>query len=251
MNTSPPELPNAVPLEQLLLRDDLWLGHSQRFTARAAMATGYEDLDQALLNHGWPLGTLVEVCQPGIQGEWQLFTPALLEMPGLILLINPPADPFAQAFIQAGIDLDRLVVLKAADKSGFIASFIEASRASVGALMAWQPKDSMTYTELRKCLLGVSEGSGLSIMFRPAAVQQQSSPAGLRVYAQIVPTGLEVTVFKQKGHLPTQQFRPIILPLPEAWNAALPFNALNEGLVKKEPKKLQRLASVTPLRGKP
>lgn len=251
MNDMPPDTPPAVSLEQLLSRDDMWMGHSQRFTSRAALATGHELLNDGLLNQGWPLGSLVEVCQQGMQGEWQLFTPALLEAPGLIAILNPPAEPFCQAFIQAGIDLDRLVVVKAADKSHFIACYIELARASVGAVMAWQPKDSLTYTELRKCALAASEGTGLSVMFRPSAAQQQSSPATLRLFAQLVPTGLEVTIFKQKGHLQTQQARPIVLSMPERWKPALPYYALDQRTedIAREAKP-PRLASVTPLRGK-
>ncbi len=48
----------------------------------------------------------MEICQRGIQVEWQLFIPSPLELPGLIVLLNPPADPFCQAFIQAGEGLD-------------------------------------------------------------------------------------------------------------------------------------------------
>lgn len=228
------------------------MGHSQRFTTRAAVETGYEALNTGLLNRGWPLGSLVEVCQHGMQGEWQLFTPALLEVPGLVVLLNPPAAPFSQAFIQAGIDLERLVVVTAPGKSDFIACFIELSRVSIGVVLAWQPDESMTYTELRKCQLAASEGAGLSIMFRPASAQQQSSPATLRVYAQIIPTGLEVTVFKQKGHLQTHQARPIILPLPDGWKPALPYHTLNQHPVQVKPDtKPKSLASVTQLRGKP
>lgn len=251
MNEMPPDIPANLSLEQLLLRDDMWMGHSQRFTTRAAVETGYEELNTGLLNRGWPLGSLVEVCQQGMQGEWQLFTPGLLQLPGLIVMLNPPAAPFAQAFIQAGIDLERLLVVTASEKNHFIACFIELSRASVGAVLAWQPREPMTYTELRKCQLASAEGTGLSVMFRPASAQQQSSPATLRVYARIVPTGLEITVFKQKGHLQTQQTKPIVLALPQKWEAVLPYHALNQhaSAIKKDGKP-RRLATVTPLRGK-
>lgn len=252
MNDTPLESPVPITLEQLLLRDDMWMGHSNRFTARAAVDTGHDELNTALLNRGWPLASLVEVCQQGMQCEWQLFIPALLEMPGLVVLLNPPAIPFSQAFMQAGIDLDRLIIVNASEKAHFLACFIELTRASLGAVMAWQPNASLTYTELRKCQLAASEGSGLSIIFRPSASQQQSSPATLRLYTRIVPTGLEVTVFKQKGHLQMQQARPIVLSLPERWNTALPFHALNQKSADIQPViKQKRLASVTPLRGKP
>ena len=252
MNDTPIESQVPITLEQLLLRDDMWMGHSNRFTARAAVATGHDELNRALLNKGWPLASLVEVCQQGMQCEWQLFTPALQEMPGLIALLNPPTAPFSQAFIQAGIDLDRLIIVSATEKAHFLACFIELTRASLGTVMAWQPNGSLTYTELRKCQLAASEGSGLSVIFRPSAAQQQSSPATLRLYAQIVPAGLAVTVFKQKGHLQMQQARPIVLDLPERWNPALPYRALNQKSAGSDSVNTpKRLASVTPLRGKP
>lgn len=245
------ETPTPMALEQLLQRDDLWRGHSQRFTTRPAINTGYEPLNTRLLNRGWPLGSLVEVCQQSMHGEWQLFTPALIDFPGLIVLLNPPAAPFSQAFIQAGIDLERLLVVTATEKDHFIACFVELSRASVGAVLAWQPNDSLTYTELRKCQLAAIDGSGLSVMFRPAAAQQQSSPAALRLYARRVPAGLEITVFKQKGHLQTRQTRPVVLSLPTRWQPTLPYHALNNAVPQTRPDaKPPRLASVTPWRGK-
>jgi hypothetical protein len=251
MTNIPPETPAPASLEQLLLRDDMWMGHSRRFTARAAVGTGYGELDLGLLNRGWPLSCLVEVCQQGMQGEWQLFTPALLATPGLVALLNPPAIPFSQAFIQAGIDLERMIVVSAAEKNHFIACFIELSRASIGAVLAWQPAEALTYTELRKCQLAAAEGTGLAILFRPASAQQQSSPAALRLYSRIAPTGLEITVFKQKGHLQTQT-KPIVLALPEQWAPALPYHALNQQSARlKQDAKPRHLARVIPLRGKP
>lgn len=252
MNELPPEIQNPVSIEQLLLRDDTWLGHSSRFTTRKAVNTGYEVLDAGLLNGGWPLGSLVEICQGRMQGEWHLLGPALREMPGLVVLLNPPADPFCKALIQADIDLDRLVVVRASDKAHFVACFIELARANVGTILAWQPDDNLTYTELRKCSLATGEGSTLCVIIRPAEAQRQNSPAALRIYAQLIPTGLEVTAFKQKGFLQKHQPEPIVIALPETWQPVMPYYALNRASNSKaSAPKPKRLASVTPLRGKP
>lgn len=251
MNETPSESSSTVSLEQLLLRDDMWMGHSQRFTARAAIPTGREDLDSVLLNQGWPLSSLVEVCQAHSQAEWQLCMPALFEVPGLIVLLNPPAIPFCHALVQAGIDLERVVVVNASDKNHFVACFIELARASVGALLSWQPDDALTYTELRKCQLAASESTGLSFMFRDSSAQQQNSPATLRIFAQVIPSGLELTVFKQRGYLQTHQARPIVIELPKRWKRVLPYAALYQIAVQgTQTNKPPRLATVTPLRGK-
>ena len=239
-----------VALEQLLQRDDTWLGHSRRFSSRVALATGFDQLNEGLLNKGWPLGSLIEVCQRGIQAEWQLFTPALQQQMGLIVLLNPPAVPFSLPCMQAGIDLDRLIVVNSQDKSQFVASFIELARAGIGVILAWQPKEKLTYTELRKCALAATESTGLCVMLRPQESQQQSSPAALRLFVQLVPTGLEITAFKQKGFLLKQQPQAIVIPLPERWQPEPPYYALTHTMPDQtRPQTSKRRASVTPIRG--
>lgn len=254
MNDLTPELPSPISIEQLLLRGDLWTGAPDTALSggnRLVIGAGFDELDKVLLNQGWPLGCIIEICQQKMQAEWQLFTPALHELSGLIVLLNPPQTPFCQALIQAGIDLERLVVVATSDKSHFIASFIELARASVGAIMAWQPNQNLSYTELRKCTLAAAEGNGLCVMFRPSATQQQSSPAALRIFARLASAGLELTIFKQKGFLQTHQPRPIFIALPTSWQPAVPYSSLNQksgtGSSNKKPR---RIASVTPLRGK-
>lgn len=221
------------------------------FMAKPAVSTGYEALDQALLNGGWPNKSLVEICQNGFQGEWPLFCPVLKSLEGLIILVNPPARPFCQAFLKADIDLERVLIVSTPDQSAFIATFVELARASVSVVMAWEPKTGLTYTEVRKCFLASQEGGGLYFLFRPAAMQKQNSPASLRAFVQLIGEGLEITPFKQKGHLLTQQPRPVILPLPVSWRGALPYHALNEGQVYKKSteRRKAQLANVIPLRG--
>ena len=152
------------------------------------------------------------------QGEWLLLAPALRQIKeGYTVLLNPPALPFAPGLIQAGIDLDRLLVVAAEKKADFLASFTELARADIcTALMAWQPKHNLSYTELRKCQLACSEGKGLYLLFRPLSVRQQSSPAALRLRAQLHLRSLEIQIFKQKGSLNSAN-TSIHLPLPETW----------------------------------
>lgn len=63
--------------------------------------------------------------------EWQLLLPALTALNGLNIFVNPLAALFAKAFMQAGIDLDRLLV-KTHDKAQFIASNIERNLILIG-----------------------------------------------------------------------------------------------------------------------
>ena len=214
-----PDRSGALTLDQLLCREDIWRGKHNHFSSGQAVATGHGNLDALLLHRGWPRGTLIEICQQPFQGEWQLFLPSLLSLDsGLIVLLNPPTEPFSQALIQAGVDLDRLVVINAGEKSQFLRCFRELARTgNCAALLAWQPEAYFTYTELRKCLLAAADGKGLYTLFRPAPAQQQNSPASLRLFTQMIPSGLEITVFKQKGMLHRRQPKPLVLPMPANW----------------------------------
>ncbi len=214
---------SGIALEKLLRRGDVWRGDSQRFVPQAASDTGHPELNAVLLNKGWPLAGLVEVCQPGkgAHSEWLLAAPALNRLAtGYVVLLNPPHAPFAQGLHQLGLDLNRLIVVQAENTADFLLSFVELARAEVcAALLAWQPKQGLRYAELRKCLLATRESAGLNLLFRPTATQEQSSPAPLRLSVELDERGLQVCVFKQKGWPGKTPAPRIHLPLPVHWMA--------------------------------
>lgn len=223
---------SELSLEQLLNRSDIWRGDSYRPAPQIMLDTGFAELNGALLNGGWPRSTLIEICQKGLQQfEWLLFLPSLKVIEGYILLLNPPGEPFCQAFIQAGIDLERIIVVRSTNKADFLASFSELARTQAcEALFAWQQQQHLSYTELRKCLLAANDGAGLCVMFRPESAQQQSSPASLRVQAQLTQTQIQLNIFKQKGVL-QQSTSPIGLPLPHTLQRFLPHPLLDQPAV--------------------
>ena len=238
MNQQHPD--NTTDLTQLLERADVWRGYSRRFAPQAVIDTGYAALNAGLLGQGWPVGCLVEICQQNLaHTEWLLLTPALHKTPGgFIVLLNPPAMPFSQALIQMGFDLDRILIVQTANKADFLASFLELSRAQAcDAVLAWQPRQPLSYTELRKCLLATAEGSGLYVLFRPASMREQSSPASLRLWVELAAADLQVTIFKQKASLHTGQERAINLALPLLWKGLLPHRKLDQNLRPPKTKK--------------
>ncbi len=231
MTSLPPDISAPVDLEDVLARPDIWRGYTRGFAPQPAIDTGYTALNTELLCQGWPVSSLIEVCQQNLShSEWLLMVPALLKTPGgYIVLLNPPATPFCQALIQAGLDLERILIVQTSSKADFLASFLELTRAEAcDAVLAWQPKQALSYTELRKCLLATADGSGLYVLFRPASLRQQSSPAGLRLLTEINAGNLQITIFKQKGLLQTQQPRPINLSLPIIWQGLLPHQLLDQ-----------------------
>jgi len=164
METPPFTFDNPTDLAQLLERDDIWVGKAKRVAAKEFLGSGHESLD-GVLSGGWPTGSLLEICQQGsLSAEWVLLGAPLAKEHRPIFLLNPPMLPFCPALVEMGIDLNRLYIVRTANKIAFVNAFVELARSSeCGALLAWQPKESLTYTELRKCLfpippIGRSEG---------------------------------------------------------------------------------------------
>lgn len=248
MNTYIPDQAAPVSIDKILCRDDTWRGEGHPTSAPKVIESSYPALDAALVGGGWPVGGLIEVCQAGwTRQEWLLLQPALQHAGGLIVLLNPPLIPFTQGLLVLGVPVDRVRVVLAPERSDFISCFVEIARTSAcGALLSWQPAHNLSYTELRKCALAASEGSGLYTLFRPAGAQQQSSPANLRLLANTRSQELSVTIFKQRGTL--QRDIEILLSLPDDYMPSLPYHLLDlyeleGGRLRSKPK-----APVVPLR---
>ena len=207
-------------LEQLLLRGDIWRGTKAVVQDNNGQDTGYPALNDYLVHHGWPQSCLIEInLQEAGHGEWLLLSPALSNSPqGLQILINPPAIPFAQGLIQAGIDLDRLLIINAPAKHDFLAAFVEISRAKACShLLAWQPAQALNYTEIRKCVLASNEGTGIYWLLRHSRNIAQHSPAHLRLRTRIHAEHLEVVITKQKSGDQSLLNKPLEIPLPREW----------------------------------
>ena len=111
-----------MPIEHLLeQRPDLWRGRGLPASAPAGVPTGFGALDQALPWRGWPPDGLSEVLtgQPG--AGLALLLPMLVALghadgarqPRWLLLVDPPFVPYAPALAARGIDLTRLVIVRA------------------------------------------------------------------------------------------------------------------------------------------
>lgn len=249
METPPFTFDNPINLAQLLERDDIWVGQSKRAISKEFAKSGFEVVDNALAG-GWPTGSLLEICQQGsLSAEWILFAAPLAQETRPIFLLNPPMLPFVPALVEMGIDLNRLYIIRTANKISFVNAFVELARSSqCGALLAWQPKESLTYTELRKCLLSCAEGSGLYSLFRPSGAQKESSPANLRLALSVQQQDLKLSIFKQRGMLESHD-TVLRLALRDALDGHLPLHRLNEieipGIAAAPRRKL---ATVIPLR---
>ena len=96
----------------------LWRGR-ERYTDEDSIPTGFASLDNALPTRGWCIGGVTEILssQQGI-GEVSLLLPALSKVTRedqWAAFINPPHVPYAPALSNAGIRLDRLLIIDSKD----------------------------------------------------------------------------------------------------------------------------------------
>jgi len=179
----------------------------------------------------------VDVCQTGRGGEWLLFGPAIRQLcrqsDACVALLNPPALPYALGLLQDGIALDQILVIRPRNRQDFVACFLELSRSpACQAVLAWQPGQAVSYSQLRRLQLGTADQRGVYVLFRPLYTRQQSSPAGLRLISRIGVEQLLIQVFKQRGQLMTPAEgaadRTVRLALPGHWFTCLPHRYLGD-----------------------
>ena len=94
----------------------VWRGGEFEQAIHATVATGHAALDRELPGGGWPMGTLSEVLHEGVGiGEVGFLAGALArasEGDRLVAWINAPHVPYAPALAQAGVPLDRCLVIR-------------------------------------------------------------------------------------------------------------------------------------------
>lgn len=182
-------------------------------------ATGHPRLDTALHEGGWPLGALTELLPrvPG-QAELRLLAPALrvlLQRPGWLVLVTPPALPHAPAWAAAGLPVERLLVVRPGNARDWLWAVDQAARAGQPAVLAWPGRVGLDSRSLRRLQLAAEEGGGLLVLSRRPAQAEEASPAALRVRLGGARAQLQLEIVKQRGHWGGQSLS-LPLPWPEA-----------------------------------
>jgi len=175
-------------LDSLLGRQEIWRGAGTG-TCPETIPTGFDALDHYLPGNGWPVGSLTEILldRYGI-GELSLLMPALAGLSRQavsrhqwIVWVGPPFVPYAPALSSYGIDLSCILLVHPADKRRDVLWATEqVIRSGSGiAVLAWL--EQADTTALRRLQLGIETHRCWAVLFRPAAVAAQPSPARLRL----------------------------------------------------------------------
>lgn len=197
-----------MSVEDLLAHPLLWRGRDGGSAAeggpdaRAAIATGFAELDRYLPGGGWPLEGVSEIFieRYGL-GELSILMPALAALSRhaiaarqWIVWVAPPFVPYAPALEHHGVDLSRILLVHPKKLSDTISSRkrdqgpfsgealwaveqVIRSQSSV-AVLAWVREADIP--ALRRLQLGAEDSRCWTVLFRPVAASAEGSPAALR-----------------------------------------------------------------------
>lgn len=219
-------------LDQILERLPVWRGGPLASSAPVT-PTGFGALDRELPGGGWPSGALTEllVRHAGI-GELQLVLPALAALSWTgkrIVWLAPPHLPYAPALAAGGIDLARLVLVRAPGRRDVLWAAEQVLRsAACDALVAWLP--GARYGELRRLAVAAESSRAWVALFRPPETAHGPSPAVLRMLLEPSSNEISVRILKRRGapvdaplalavKRPVHALGRIALPAPAASHA--------------------------------
>lgn len=192
---------NPAVLDTLLKsQPGVWRGRD-RFSVDAAIPTGFAALDKALPAQGWGIGSVTELLleQQGI-GELSLLLPGLRHIVGRhgnnnsrsnhgrhspdnqawAALVNPPHIPYAPALSNAGIALDRLLIVNSGDDINTLWATEQILRSGLfGAVVAWVQKSSAQ--RQRRLQLAAETGGSWATVYRPLHAHKEHSPVSTRI----------------------------------------------------------------------
>ncbi len=208
-----------VALDELLKSQPaLWRG-SDRYNDTASIPTGFPELDAALPSRGWGIGGVTEIMaeRPGI-GETSLLLHALKRVTSdegqWAAFINPPHLPYAPALANAGVRLDRLLIIDGKNDLDALWATEQILRTSLfTAVIAWVYKSNAQ--KQRRLQLAAETGRTWAAVYRPAHAANEHSPVSVRMSVSHKNTGLELDLIKVRGRGATT-----VSIKPEAFDSA-------------------------------
>lgn len=190
----------SIALEQVLRAPQVW--RARDIAPVRSCSTRFDQLDALLPGHGWPFKSLIELIPllEGI-GELSLLVPALKNIcrEGRdIVFIRPPHSPYPPALAQAGLPLNRIVLIQpATDRDARWAAEQTLREGTAGAVLLWS--DTSKEMALRRLQLAAHEGDTLAFLYRPIEQLKNYSPAAVRLALRPCAGALHIEVLKARG----------------------------------------------------
>lgn len=195
MNDSlPTMIPAARAPASTLQRLGKLLRTAQEFEDRPAaprISTGCRPLDEALPEHGFVRGSLVEWLADGAAcGATSLALVAAREAQrdgGAVAIVDPAGEFYAPAAAAWGLDLAGTLVVRPRGDRDAVWAFDQLLRSPhIAAVVAWPRRlDGRTFRRLQ---LAAESSGAIGLLIRPAEVRRQPSWAGVRLLVQPRPS---------------------------------------------------------------
>jgi cell division inhibitor SulA len=191
---------SATALETLLQNADVWRGAGPSQASLPGIASGFAALDEIL--GGWPPDAVTELIprREGV-GELSLLLPALAALSRTgrwIAFVNPPHVPYAPALAAAGVDLARVVVIRAAGSIETLWAMEQSLRAGAcGAVLGWP--GFVTEQAIRRLQLAAETGRTPGFYFTACGALPRTSPVRYRLRIDAHPRGTQVEILKRRG----------------------------------------------------
>jgi hypothetical protein len=193
-----------MSLDDLLRHPALWRARERDgASVPAGLPTGYAELDRCLPGGGWPSRGLIELLtdRTGI-GELSLLMPALARRcgtesgdDGWLAWISPPHQPYAPALAASGIDVGRVLVVRASPAEWAMEQALRSGACS--AVLGWAGcRDRQS---LRRLQLAAEQSGCFAVLFRRLSAAREPSPAVLRIALEGGCDGLGLRILKSRG----------------------------------------------------
>lgn len=189
-----------ITLNEILDLGQVWTGQATR--NQAGRPSGFTELDACLAQGGWPAQGLTELTTPhwGV-GELQLLLPSLAQSASRLLLwLNPPFQPTAQALKTAGLDLSRCLYLNTPKTEDALWA-LERSLASgcVDQALFW-PSRPPRVTALKRLQQAAQQGGALAHLLHSTPETSLGASTHVRIALHPEsPTHSRVCVTRQRG----------------------------------------------------
>jgi protein ImuA len=155
-----------------------------------AISTGCPSLDQWLPDHGWREGSLIECLSPAGSGAATFLLRTLVNTPGgsgPLVVVDPDGEFYPPAAYAAGLDLDRLVIVRPRAPADTLWALEQSLRCpGTGAVLGWL--DEQTPAIERRLQLAAETGGGLGFLLRSDALRRRPAWADLRLGLTPLPT---------------------------------------------------------------
>jgi hypothetical protein len=213
----------VAALAALLQHPGIRRGSALALAIAPGVPTGFAALDPLLPGGGWTQGAVTELwVKTPASGEMFLLSPLLrhvLRQRQWVLLVDPPAVPYAPAWAGQGLDPARVAWCQSPDTDEAAFCMEQALRLpDVGAVVTWQPQSVRAHAPWHRWILAAEQGTacGFVVHFgefsaeRGALQRSTSSPVPLRIGLEPTSEGILLYLLKRRGP-------PVLQPLLFPW----------------------------------